>query len=55
MGEVCIFLKGERLSVGELVFKSILVGYPDGGLVEDLPWEDHVLWRFSRGDITHKR
>ena len=55
MGKVRIFLKGGRLGVVELVFKSILVGYPDGCLVEDFPWEDHGLLRFSRGSISHKR
>ena len=55
MGEVCIFLKGERLGVVELVFKSILIGYLDGGLVEDFPWEDHSLWRVIIGAISHKR
>ena len=49
------FKKGKRLGVFELVFKSILVGYPDGGLVEDLPWGDHVLRRVSRGVIDQKR
>ena len=55
MGEVFILKKGKRLDVVELVFKRILVGYPDGGLVEDLPWEYHGLWRVSRGAISHKR
>ena len=54
MGEICIFFKGKGLSVVELLFKSILVGYPYGGLVEDFHWEDHGLWRFSRVSISHK-
>ena len=48
MSEVCIFLQGGRLDVVELVFKIVLVGYLDGGLVEDFPWEEHILWRVSR-------
>ena len=55
MGEVRIFKKGERLVVVELVYKSILVGYPDGGLVEGFPSDDHGLWRVIRGAILHKR
>ena len=55
MGEVCIFLKGKCLGVVELVFKIILVGYPNGGLVEDFPWEYHGLWRAIIGAIAYKR
>ena len=41
--EVWILKEGGRLGVDELAFKSVLVGYPDGGIVEYLPWNYHGL------------
>ena len=55
MGEFFIRKKGEQLGVVELVFKIILVRYPNGGLVEDFPWEYHGLWRAIIGAIAYKR
>ena len=52
---VIIFIEEGQLGVDEPAFKSILVGYPDGGLVEDLPWKDHGLRWVIRGPITCKR
>ena len=54
MVNVRIFKEGKRLFVDELELKTILVGYPDGGLVEYLPWKDHGLKWFSRGPIACK-
>ena len=53
--ELFIFKESGQLGVGELAFKSVLVGYLDGDLMEDLPWNDHVLRWFSRGTIACKR
>ena len=55
MGEFSIFLKVEQLGVDEPAFKSILVRYLDGGLVEDIPWKDHILRWVIRGAISCKR
>ena len=55
LSEVCVFKKGKRVGVVEIVSKGILVRYPDGGLVEDFPWEDYGLCRVIRGAVSHKR
>ena len=45
----------ELMGVDELTLKSNLVVYPDGGLVEDLPWKDHGLGWVSRLAVACKR
>ena len=50
--DICILEEGKLLGVDDLEIKGFLVGYPDGGIVEDLPWEEHGLWWFSGGHIA---
>ena len=42
--DVCVIEEGKRLVDDDILIKGFLGGYLDIVLVEDLPWEDHVLW-----------
>ena len=47
--------RGEQLGVDEIALKSILVGYPDRGLVEYLHWKEHGLEWVIKVTISCKR
>ena len=52
--DICVIEEGKRLVVDDILIKGFLGGYLDVVLVEDLPWEDHVLWWVLGGPISCK-